>query len=149
MDKMLAEIRLHRRMLMFNGDVFSPELRLIQDLLHKPDYESKYDRIGSLIHQVYVSEQRDIEDLGDIIMVLNMCLLDNLNTTKSVELHNNVVGLRLVTKKLAKRKYKLGVECMNHGNAPFIHVSECQYQYAELCSMWKQSCEQLTKATPK
>ncbi len=113
-----------------------------------------YDRLNELIKENYESDDTDIEDLDDMIMLLNSHLFKNLeNGELSDKIKNNkLLDLRLLAKKYSNRKYREGMLYLypeqsnnykKYGDEKprdFFEVDSVHYQYMSLLNYtWKPS----------
>jgi len=136
-------------------------LRLLCSLLdpniQSDEFEKIKNDIAEIVEDSYKSSDTDIEDLGDIIMIIddmiNKMWIDKDHCRKFYDL----IKLRKQTKKLANKKYREGFDYIHENDIKnniitskiknpdekpreFWNVEECDQQYYELIIyVWKPS----------
>ena len=87
------------------------------DNLTQSEFEKEilpYIRIQ--IETSYISNDEDIEDLGDKISLLIMIIKKNIISTDTYEKFHGLFEMCILTKKLAKAKYREGLDFINNTN---------------------------------
>lgn len=99
------------------------------------------ENIKDYIYEIYVSDMNDIDDLSEIIEIINNNILSNENSPDFLKKHEDLIKLRLFTKKLLVSKARQGHDFYyidappkcEDGELPrrFTNVEECKSQYNE------------------
>lgn len=99
------------------------------------------ENIKDYIYDIYMSDMHDIDDLSEIIEIINNNILKNKNDPDFLKKHDELIKLRLFTKKLLVSKARQGHD-FHYIDAPpkckegelarsFVNVEECKSQYNE------------------
>lgn len=111
-------------------------------MLQPETFEEELTKIKNQIDISYESDDEDIEDLGDIIMLLNEYsehMIKDLNFTNSHVA--DMIVMRVYAKKLVKKKFR------DVNNRNFWNKDEAFFQYQELVIQWKESVNNLLSLT--
>lgn len=104
-------------------------------------------KIKNHIDKSYASDDEDIEDLGDIIMLLNQhterMIKDLTNYT------NSHVAEMIVLRVYAKKSVKTKFRDFKYKGRKFWNDDEAFFQYQELVKQWKESVNSLPIMTHK
>jgi hypothetical protein len=119
--------------------------------------------IDEIIQHSYQNDDTDIEDMGDLIMLLNNKIEQLFTDANMIEKFYNLVLLRKKAKKLSHKKFREGYEWIHKDEIKkgiiksiikypdenarnFWNVEECEYQYNALLNyVWLPSSEKLKK----
>lgn len=143
------------------------ELKLIKFIIspdmEKDEFDTYCKDIDKLIQSSYLSDDTDIEDIGDLIMLLNMIIDKMWIGEKQANEYYELLLLRKKAKKLAHKKFREGYDWIYRDEIkqkkvePIIkysdekprnywNVHECVFQYNELVKyIWKPSTEKIKK----
>lgn len=141
------------------------ELKLIKFIIgpdmEKDEFDTYCKDIDKLIQSSYLSDDTDIEDIGDLIMLLNMIIDKMWIGEKQALEYYELLLLRKKAKKLAHKKFREGYDWIYRDEIkqkkvePIIkysdekprnywNVHECVFQYNELVKyIWKPSTEKI------
>lgn len=108
------------------------------------------ENIKDYIYKIYLSDMHDIDDLAEIVELINNEILKKENDPDFLNKHDDLIKLRLFTKKLLVSKARQGHDFYyfdappkcEDGELPrrFENVEECKSQYNEfLTYIWKPS----------
>ncbi len=132
----------------------------VSNNITEKEFDNLYIKINGCIYESYNSDDEDIEDLGDIVIILNEFIkkmwTNKNNLIKFIEL----IGLKLKAKKLNHSKLREGYdfyysEQIKNGEKKslikyveekprnYFNVYECEYQYKNfLNNVWEPSVKE-------
>lgn len=139
------------------------ELKLLLDLIEidigAEDFDDCCKNIDEIIQQSYQNNSTDIEDLGDLIMLLDNKIEQMFLTSEKINKYHNLILLRKKVKKLAHKKFREGYDWIHKNKIDkgivksiikyqdeiprnYLNVEECEIQYHELVNfVWKPNVE--------
>ncbi len=155
----------------FNADLShlfakeTEELRVICELISPDITDNEFDEccfdIENTINKSYKNESNDIEDMGDIIMGIDLIIKKMWTNKENVDKFFELLVLRKKAKKLSHKKFREGHDWYYHDKIEkgimkpkikysdekprdFWNVEECVFQYMSLVKyVWEPSTKKI------
>jgi len=115
---------------------------ILNDIYDLSEFEKDCDMIEQCINDSYRSNDEDIEDLEDVILIcetiLNHIILDEKYDENKI---SKLLKLRKHAKKLCNQKYR----DYKYDNRQFWNFEEASYQYSAVWDHWRKSTDKIKK----
>lgn len=142
-------------------------LALIDDNIEVEEFEESCKNIDDIIDKTYQNDSCDIEDLGDLIMLIDNKITQMFISKDNIQKYYDLILLRKKTKKLSNKKFREGFDFINGENISngkiqkkikyldekprdYFNVNECEFQHKQLIRyVWIPGVEKLKSICSK